>query len=116
MHCRRFKGNIKFSRASKLSTQYLEGVILISHLLNNLSRSFHNLYMHKRVLWGQMGDALKCTEGAGRGLTKPLSIFHQMSWLSRKAPEVTGDRRLTNVTPSYKKGCKEDPGNFRPAA
>lgn len=50
------------------------------------------------------------------GLTKPLSIFHQMSWLSRKAPEVTGDRRLTNVTPSYKKGCKEDPGNFRPAA
>lgn len=66
MHCRRFKGNIKFSRASKLSTQYLEGVILISHLLNNLSRSFHNLYMHKRVLWGQLGDALKCTEGAGR--------------------------------------------------
>lgn len=38
MHCHRFTGNIKFSRASKLSTQYLEGVILISDVLNNLSR------------------------------------------------------------------------------
>ena len=38
MHCHRFTGNIKPSRASKLSTQYLAGVILISDTLNNLSK------------------------------------------------------------------------------
>ena len=28
--------------------------------------------------------------------------------------EVPEDWRLTSVTPIYKKGCKEDPGNYRP--
>lgn len=47
------------------------------------------------------------------GLTTPLSIFYQKSWLSRKVPEVIGEWRLANVTPSYKKCWKEDPGDFR---
>ncbi|KAK4822323.1 hypothetical protein QYF61_013022 [Mycteria americana] len=43
-------------------------------------------------------------------LTKPLSIIYQQSWL---AGEVPVDWRLENVTPIYKKGQKEDPGNYR---
>lgn len=49
------------------------------------------------------------------GLTTPLSISDQKSWLSREVPEVIGDWRLANETPSYKKGWKEDIRNFRPA-
>ncbi|KFW97390.1 hypothetical protein N336_03727, partial [Phalacrocorax carbo] len=44
-------------------------------------------------------------------LTKPLSIIYQQSWLTGEMPD---DWRLTNVTPIYKKGRKEDPGNYRP--
>ncbi|KAK4824953.1 hypothetical protein QYF61_021641 [Mycteria americana] len=43
-------------------------------------------------------------------LTKPLSILYQQSWLTGEVPV---DWRLANVTPIYKKGQKEDPGNYR---
>ena len=43
-------------------------------------------------------------------IAKPLSTIYQHSWLSGEVPE---DWRLANVTPIYKKGCKEDLGNYR---
>ncbi|KAF1410082.1 hypothetical protein FQV24_0007536, partial [Spheniscus mendiculus] len=56
-------------------------------------------------------------------LAKPLSIIYQQSccqlglnhdtWLTG---EVLDDWRLANVTPIYKKGRKEDPGNYRPVS
>ncbi|KFQ86188.1 hypothetical protein N337_01360, partial [Phoenicopterus ruber ruber] len=46
-------------------------------------------------------------------LTKPLSVIYQQSWLTREVPV---DWRLANVTPIYKKGHKEDPGNYRPVS
>jgi len=44
-------------------------------------------------------------------LVKPLSIIYQQSWLTGEVPD---DWRITSVTPIYKKGQKEDPGNYRP--
>ncbi|RMC08423.1 hypothetical protein DUI87_14667 [Hirundo rustica rustica] len=46
-------------------------------------------------------------------LAKPLSIIYQESWLTG---EVPGNWKLANVTPVYKKGRKEDPGNYRPVS
>ncbi|KAK4830258.1 hypothetical protein QYF61_009351 [Mycteria americana] len=46
-------------------------------------------------------------------LTKPLSILYQQSWL---IGEVSVDWRLANVTPIYRKGLKEDLGNYRPVS
>jgi len=46
-------------------------------------------------------------------LAKPLSIIYQQSWLTR---EDTVDWKLANVMPTYKKGWKEDPGNYRPVS
>ncbi|GAB0184553.1 hypothetical protein GRJ2_000920600 [Grus japonensis] len=46
-------------------------------------------------------------------LTKPLSIIYQQSWLTGKVPV---DGRLANVIPIYKKGWKEDLGNYRPVS
>ena len=46
-------------------------------------------------------------------LTKPLSIIYQQSWLTGEVPV---DWKLANVTPIYKKGRKEDPGNYRPVS
>ncbi|KAK4807160.1 hypothetical protein QYF61_024280 [Mycteria americana] len=46
-------------------------------------------------------------------LTKPLSILYQQSWLTEEVPV---DWRLANVTSIYKKGRKEDPGNYRPVS
>ena len=47
------------------------------------------------------------------GIAETLSIVYQCSLLTG---EVPGDWRLAIVTPIYKKGCKEDPGNYRPVS
>ena len=44
-------------------------------------------------------------------IAEPLSIICQRSLLTG---EVSEDWRLANVTPIYKKGCREDLGNYRP--
>ena len=46
-------------------------------------------------------------------IAEPLSIIYQCSLLTGEIPE---DWRLANVTPIYKKGCREDPGNYRPVS
>ncbi|KAK4820504.1 hypothetical protein QYF61_000083 [Mycteria americana] len=46
-------------------------------------------------------------------LAKPLSILYQQSWLTGEVPI---DWKLANVMPIYKKGQKEDPGNYRPVS
>ncbi|XP_053905560.1 uncharacterized protein LOC128849191 [Cuculus canorus] len=46
-------------------------------------------------------------------LSKPLSIIFQRSWLTGEVPL---DWRLADVVPIYKKGCREDPGNYRPVS
>jgi len=46
-------------------------------------------------------------------LAKPLSIIYQQSWLTGEVPD---NWRITSVTPIYKKGWKEDPGNHRPVS
>ncbi|GAB0208570.1 mitochondrial enolase superfamily member 1 [Grus japonensis] len=44
-------------------------------------------------------------------IVRPLSIIFETSWRSGDVPE---DWKKANVTPIYKKGLKEDPGNYRP--
>ncbi|GAB0183988.1 mitochondrial enolase superfamily member 1 [Grus japonensis] len=46
-------------------------------------------------------------------LTKPLSIIYWQSWVTEEVPV---DWRLANVMPIYKKGQKEDLGNYRPVS
>ena len=46
-------------------------------------------------------------------LAKPLSIIYQQSWSTGEMPD---DWKLVNVTPLYRKGQKEDPGNYRPVS
>ena len=43
-------------------------------------------------------------------LAKPLSFIYQQSWLTGEVPT---DWKLAKVTPIYKKGWKDDPGNYR---
>ena len=43
-------------------------------------------------------------------IVKMLSTKYHCSWSTRKVPE---NWKLVSVTPIYKKGCKEDLGNYR---
>ncbi|KAK4819351.1 LOW QUALITY PROTEIN: hypothetical protein QYF61_001243 [Mycteria americana] len=77
---------------------------MVSDLLHHLDthKSMGPDEIHPRVL-KELADVL----------TKPLSIIYQQFWLTR---EVPADWRLANVTPIYKKGQKEDLGNYRPVS
>lgn len=46
------------------------------------------------------------------GLTKPLSIISQQFWLTREVPRPR-KWRLANGQLVYRKGQREDPGNYR---
>jgi len=58
--------------------------------------------MHPRVL-RQLADVI----------AEPLSIIFERSWRTGEVPE---DWRKANVTPIFKKGKKEEPGNYRPVS
>ncbi|GAB0207209.1 mitochondrial enolase superfamily member 1 [Grus japonensis] len=58
--------------------------------------------MHSRVL-RELADVI----------AMPLSIIFKRSW---RTGEVREDGRKANVTPVFKKGKEEDPGNYRPVS
>ncbi|KFP51109.1 hypothetical protein N323_02338, partial [Cathartes aura] len=46
-------------------------------------------------------------------MARPLSIIYQRSW---ESGEVRADWKLASVIPIYKKGVREDPGDYRPVS
>ncbi|KAK4828165.1 LOW QUALITY PROTEIN: hypothetical protein QYF61_024414 [Mycteria americana] len=73
-----------------------------------VSDLLHHLDTHKSM--GPDGIHPRVPRELAEVLTKPLSILYQQSWLTGEVPV---DWRLANVTLIYKKGRKEDPGNYR---
>ncbi|KAK4810383.1 hypothetical protein QYF61_022086 [Mycteria americana] len=76
-----------------------------------VSDLLHHLDAHKSI--GLDGIHPRVLRELVAVLTKPLSILYQQSWLTGEVPI---DWRLANVTPIYKKGRKEDTGNYRPVS
>ncbi|KAK4824856.1 hypothetical protein QYF61_020229 [Mycteria americana] len=66
----------------------------------NIHKSMGPDGIHPRVL-KELGDVMAGT----------LLIIYQRSW---ESGEVPADWKLPNVIPIYKKGMREDPGNYRP--
>ncbi|KAK4822322.1 hypothetical protein QYF61_013021 [Mycteria americana] len=76
-----------------------------------VSDLLHHLDTHRSM--GPDGIHPRVLREVVEVLTKPLSIIYQQSWLTGEVPV---DWRSANVTPIYKKGQKDDPGNYRPVS
>ncbi|KAK4822331.1 hypothetical protein QYF61_013030 [Mycteria americana] len=76
-----------------------------------VSDLLHHLDTHRSM--GPDGIHPRVLREVVEVLTKPLSILYQQFWLTGEVPV---DWRSANVTPIYKKGQKDDPGNYRPVS
>ncbi|XP_053914607.1 hyccin isoform X2 [Cuculus canorus] len=104
--------NSKGSCSFCLQIQELEGQIEAPVIQEEAVRDLlAQLDAHKSV--GPDGIHPRVLKELADVLSKPLSIIFQRSWL---AGEVPLDWRLADVVPIYKKGCREDPGNYRPVS
>ncbi|KAK4830721.1 hypothetical protein QYF61_013171 [Mycteria americana] len=97
----------------KQSRRFLECVEdnFLTQLEEAVNDLLHHLDTHKSM--GLDGIQLRVLRELVEELAKPLSIIYQQSWLTGKVPD---DWRLANVMPIYKKGRKEDLGNYRPVS
>jgi len=82
--------------------------IIHEEAVNNL---LCHLDAHKSV--GPDGILPRVLSELAEELAKPLSIICQQSWVTGEVPD---DWRLASVTPIYRKGQKDDPGNYRPVS
>ena len=83
-----------------------EAPIIQGEMASNL---LHHLDTHKSM--GPHGIQPRVLRELAEGLTKPLSIIYQQSWLTGEVPV---DWKLAYVMPVYRKGRKEDLGHYRP--
>ncbi|KFV94761.1 RNA-directed DNA polymerase from mobile element jockey, partial [Eurypyga helias] len=78
---------------------------------DQVQEHLRNLNVHKSM--GPDGIHLRVLKGLVDGVVKPLSIIFEKSWQSGEVPT---DWKGGNVTSTFKKGKKEDWGNYRPVS
>ncbi|KAK4816237.1 hypothetical protein QYF61_013645 [Mycteria americana] len=92
----------------KAKAQLELNLATVEEAVNNL---LHHLDTHKSM--EPDGIQPRVLRELVEELAKPLSIIYQESWLTGEVPD---DWSLAYLTPIYKKGQKEDLGNYTPVS
>ncbi|KAK4817662.1 LOW QUALITY PROTEIN: hypothetical protein QYF61_023941 [Mycteria americana] len=100
--------DLHFSPGTEVDGEQNEAPIIQGEIVSDL---LYHLDTHKSM--GLDGIHPRLLRLLAEVLTKPLSIIYQQSWLTREVPVGW---RLANVMPIFKKGQKEDLGNYRPVS
>ena len=93
----------------KIWTRGVKTLLLIRE--DQVSDHLRNINVHKSMGPDEMHPGV--LRVLPDGVTKPHFITSERS---RKSGEVPGDWRKGNIVPIFKKGKKEDPGNYQPVS